>query len=357
LSGFASGKAGILSVISPFFRWAHQAIWIPGVQKGIAGNLLFGDDIRSNSARVSRAIFNEQLSKSARMAAVVNGSQQELRELSKEREQLMKLSGFESRNMQSAVFDTAGPGGTLNVLDFTNASPFGPTITMMKGWQAAGVAIDPFRQYVEADLAPDVMAKLKESDPEEWASRAANARIRDLYDSGQLFQASDLINVFALGGSPQSDTLEKIDTSEQAKRSTDWMGVARRGTAMAVGGGYASIANLLIGTFDKDNPYSTLDPHNKYGNEVMRILFGLGMKRINLEAKKEQLFRSQSAALRSARIGPIDKRLAKMVVGSKDHEEALKERTKAEQDVKVVLLGFRKEMEQALKGLPKRPRQ
>lgn len=303
-------RHGVTGMASPFYTWFFKSMDRPG-HKGLVHHMLAyagGAPYWTDDAALSAARAEQAVTLAAKRTAMLSASRNLLHE---DRDELRQDFGFTPRGM--GIMDMRAVPDSLNFYDvnsWESANPFAATDAL---WRMGGSAI---AQAVGA--IPAVRGQMFPETADGKPVTPGMAKLRYLWSkqkTGEWFAPEDALAVIGQSGGTMLAVIKAVD---DARRNGEELDTSKLGLLFLrgiVGGGLASVADVVAGAADPGSPLTTRRPvdmmspdfdregamlqHERVGDMMTRKLLSLGSRAVSRDEAAEWREKKRQAFLDS----------------------------------------------------------
>ena len=314
----ASGAGG---VVSPYLTWAWKALDIPGVKKGLLGNILSGDGgvwVQTNSAAINGMQALEAGTTAMRRSYVVNGLRNAVDQVGdRELRELFKRLG---KDAGVVLIDQLTDPGYLDFMRLENTNWAAPTEALFRSGIGAYLALTSggIREAFAGSPTPELehqADELAEDDPrrEVLLAQVNRRKLWLKHQTGETWNVDDVLSLVGLSGNPIIEFLGQAKRADESGGEAAWRRCFQTGAALLIGATPAAVVDVTMGGFASQSPLlaatSTrkwaLDPNSARQTEpelrwAIRRLTGLGWRTSEGGQAKERYIARVERTLRGA---------------------------------------------------------
>jgi hypothetical protein len=329
-----------LGVVAPFITWAYRAIHIPGVKRGIPGEILRPRPFLSTTSKaLNKRLYRQDLSANMRQQVAIQLGREALRDLPPE--ELEAILARLPDNVAKIIITSMADEGYAEVHDIIWKTPVGPTGALFRVLQKG--VIDPITKgeltgdnneyFVKHWLGPDggqnMFFNLRNDEGIRHGLSTEGGKLtprgeellelrkyiisvqkqpgeRNFYDAAQLL---------ALGGSPALEFAMTVDAARTGRMKEHRIkeSLFRSFASTMAGGTVARLGDVGIGLADPTSPYSSrrrevMGPSGVDALKwAIRRVFGVGSKTVDTHKEKEAYMRKMKKGLRYGLVGEKSK--------------------------------------------------
>ena len=330
-----------IGLVSPFLTWSYKALDIPGIKRGLVGELLLGDAqilTPSSNASVNAAQFRGAVALSARRLVMMNAMRADV--LDKDDRALRSILNRVPRNAALIVLDNVTNPGFVGFKDWQASYFAEPTDALFRLGIGAYVTLS---ELAGGDFAPQTLYQRDARGKPDFAlaglsddeQRGMMWR-RNLWRknaTGELWALDDGLRLAGLSGHPLMQLVYDIRASARPGRATAVSPAAvwRNFDALLTGGLVGDVIDVGIAADDPDSPWSSraLERGGKdYPPEAdddvrwaLRKITSLGWRVEKIGPKAKEHFSDLRAAFRSSVLKAGKDRLASLKARGATAEE------------------------------------
>lgn len=330
-----------IGLVSPFLTWSYKALDIPGIKRGLVGELLLGDAqilTPSSNASVNAAQFRGAVALSARRLVMMNAMRADV--LDKDDRALRSILNRVPRNAALIVLDNVTNPGFVGFKDWQASYFAEPTDALFRLGIGAYVTLS---ELAGGDFAPQTLYQRDARGKPDFAlaglsddeQRGMMWR-RNLWRknaTGEVWALDDGLRLAGLSGHPLMQLVYDIRASARPGRATAVSPAAvwRNFDALLTGGLVGDVIDVGIAADDPDSPWSSraLERGGKdYPPEAdddvrwaLRKITSLGWRVEKIGPKAKEHFSDLRAAFRSSVLKAGKDRLASLKARGATAEE------------------------------------
>ena len=325
--------APILGIASPFFTWSWKALDFPG-KRGLMSRTLEGGLLVDTN---NKTILARQLADATRISLMRSGVINGMREQLSEYKDLGKLfKWMPSSSSQQLVVALTNPAYVLGA-DFSGASWGGPTELLFRGFTEAYITAAWGEKELEKMYPTDrELEDLSQHSPKEAKEMLQRRSLWSKHMNGELWSASQALDLIGLAGSPILDMVQYIEDTDQPYKTFNMKDVYKRFGALMLGGTLHRIADITLARYDNYKDLSTRSwaireddrETEDFIRWSIRRVSGMGYTRPkNIFTGGKKYFSQMETRWKASLVHPLSRKVKKMESEMRRLEREGKEKT------------------------------
>lgn len=359
------GTPAVNLAFTQFPTWAHKALDIPGLKKGLLARALEGDapmPTWTDDPAIGWQVAKEAVGISARRAMMHGALRAQL--LDRPENEARKVLKFLPKEVGIGVLDAATHPGYIGFIDGERANPFEPVDAFMRVGLGVGLqawmALDP--NYAMDALYPPTPegAKFKKDEfegyPPEVERQVRMRRALWMKNAGnELWSADDVLSLLHLTGHPITQAIQGTLEDSRRGRAFNEKAFWRNFGGLLIGALPHRVLDVTVAEMNEFSPWSSRfmaireegDPlkTEEKAQWIIRKIVGKGWRYMDVEAGGDAYFRKVKTAIRSSL-------LTEKATELKKREAKLDQMDLSNADWKAVrnLIGLRRKANRAPEG-------